>query len=446
MFAIRIPLSFSWARVSLASALLFLLLSLPNATLAEPPGKQTTARTHASAVTASPPVIGHPFPIAAVQPNSEIYPTVAHDEVRGRYLVVYHNETTLNAQCITAQGHVLATYVLGSTPQSTGPDVAYNPVDDQYLVVFATSGVIEGAYVSGQCCSQVGCSSAPFTISGDRTGTQHYSPAVSCNRHTNHHDYLVVWEDGYSIPNDHWAIYARRVTSNHGFVTPSFAVRGSTNDQFHQPDVAFNLNHNDWLVVYEAQISGATSGYDIYGRRVRGLDSIVEAEHAIDTTINNQMFPTVAAYRPNKVTPYFVAYTDYWDDPSGSVRGILLKVDGTITTQYLNIAATLNVGQSDIDLASNERLGGYTAVWSEHDGDWNIRGRRITHDGILQPPFDISQDGALGQGMDESMPAVAGGAPTALVVWQQSPNITDYDIYGRFLGYAIYVPLVLRIL
>ncbi len=93
------------------------------------------------------------------------------------------------------------------------------------------------------------------------------------------------------------------------------------------PDVAYNLSHNDWLVVYVANLSGATSGLDIYGRRVRGVDSVPESEEPIDEFDGNQTQPTVAAYRPN-FPPHLVTYADYWAGPDGNVRGILLEVGG----------------------------------------------------------------------------------------------------------------------
>ncbi len=387
------------------------------------------------------PFRGPPFPIAQVHPNNEISPAVAYDEGRDRFLVVYQNATALTARCMTADGQNVATYVVGSIPYSVNPDVAYNVIDDQYLVVFETDGMIEGTYVSGACCLQVGCAGAPFAISGDRpiTGTQGI-PAVAYNQHGNHHDYLVVWQDEIASPY-HSSIYARRLDSL-GSGGPSFAVRDDPTavDMFFEPDVAYNLNHNDWLVVYTAVLSGSSTGVDIYGRRVRGVDSALEAEAPIDAWEGNQIEPAVAAYRLNSTTPYLVAYTDYWGSADGAVRGILLKVDGSLPDPaiYINIRAVLGLPVRQPALASSERLGGYTAVWmEEHDGHWDIYGRRINADGTLRGMENISM------GQNAENPAVAGGFPTAMVVWQ-TDGAGDWDVYGRFLGARVYLPLVLR--
>jgi len=93
---------------------------------------------------------------------------------------------------------------------------------------------------------------------------------------------------------------------------PEAVTEEAASSPFSQhPDVAYNLNHNDWLVVYVANLSGATSGLDIYGRRVRGVDSVPESEEPIDEFDRNQTQPTVAAYRPN------------FPPLSGHLRGLL---------------------------------------------------------------------------------------------------------------------------
>jgi hypothetical protein len=69
-------------------------------------------------------------------------------------------------------------------------------------------------------------------------------------------------------------------------------------------------------------------------------------------------------------------------------------------------------------------------------------------DGTLRDSFRVSvPDGGHVGTSYEIPPAVAGGSPVALVAWQQwqlSGLATAYDVYGRFIGYRTYVPLVLR--
>jgi hypothetical protein len=90
-------------------------------------------------------------------------------------------------------------------------------------------------------------------------------------------------------------------------------------------------------------------------------------------------------------------------------------------------------------LASSESLGAYTAVWMEHNGsDWGVYWRRISPIGLLLPSAPV----AAVNGKDERYPAVAGGSPTALGVWQEWN--ADWDIYARILSFNVYLPLVSR--
>lgn len=68
-------------------------------------------------------------------------------------------------------------------------------------------------------------------------------------------------------------------------------------------------------------------------------------------------------------------------------------------------------------------------------------------DGTLEEAFNISLYGqAIVVPCNEQAPVVAGGSPVAMAVWQDdcrgSPG--SWDIFGRLLGYGIYLPLVMR--
>ena len=58
-------------------------------------------------------------------------------------------------------------------------------------------------------------------------------------------------------------------------------------------------------------------------------------------------------------------------------------------------------------------------------------------DGDMEPPIDV----LVGPG-EQYLPAVAGGSPAPLAVWQVSGS--DMDVYGRFLYQPIYLPLVMK--
>ena len=75
--------------------------------------------------------------------EQEIYPSIAYNSQRQEYLVVWFNDRAgcddVRAQRISATGEILGGpfYIsAGCTPNRRYPDVAYNSVHDQYLVVW----------------------------------------------------------------------------------------------------------------------------------------------------------------------------------------------------------------------------------------------------------------------------------------------------------------------
>lgn len=169
-------------------------------------------------------------------------------------------------------------------------------------------------------------------------------------------------------------------------------------DYYYEPDVAYNLNHNEYLAVYTRRLNppGPESS-DVIGRRVTA-GGVPLQEHAIDATSNDQYQPAVAAYGVQEDSP---------------------------------------------DVAGSEALGGYTVVWASWNLDWDVWGRRVGHDGTLGNPFNVSMYGRA-IGYDEVEPAVAGGAPIGLAVWEDSFSGGNKDVYGRLLGYRVVLPIILR--
>jgi len=418
----RMILAFGLSLVSIA---LLLLLVQPHTTLAWP----------LNTLPAGPPG-GDPFPIATATGTDQFNPVVAHDDSRNRYLVVYENELGINAVCLNNLGDTLATYVV---PASNGnaPDVVFGSDHDEYLIVWEETGAIHGARVGGVCHTGPGGIGGAFEISGDRTNVGEYDPAVAYNRHASHQEYLAVWTDT-NAQSSHFAVYARRVDGT-GAVGSSFAITNTASAYNYEPDIAYNLNMNEYLVVYTHDPSkGADqNGRDIYGRRVRNTGGVgLLEEHPIDSSGNSQDSPSVAAYRLNYTSPYLVVFEDDWNDGAGDVRGYLVYTTG-LPHVLLNFAATPGLVEGYPDVSSSEDTGGFTVVWSACDPSCDVYGARVQGGGQIEPPFEV----LVGPG-EQYLPVVVGG-PVPLAAWQVSDS--GMDIYGRFLYTSrVYLPLVMR--
>ncbi|MFL7790577.1 MAG: hypothetical protein AB8I69_00430, partial [Anaerolineae bacterium] len=259
------------------------------------------------------------------------------------------------------------------------------------------------------------------------------------NHHPDYGDYLVVWEDDCNQP-DRWAIYARRVTSL-TVSGSSFAITETANAWNYEPDVTYNLNHNEYLVVYTNDPSAGLdqTARDIYARRVYNAGSGgLLAEHAIDTSGESQDQPSVAAYHLNSGTPYVVTFRDRWNDAWGDVRGYLVDVDG-FPVALLNIATTPGIIEGQPDIASSDAMGGYIVAWNMEPGmGSDVYARRISDVGDMGGVLEVATSSDY-----EERPAVAGGMPVPLAVWH-SWNGNDFDVFGRFLYRQVYLPLTLR--
>jgi len=379
--------------------------------------------------------IGSPFPIITVI-SDHVNAVVAYDEGRNRSLVVWEGPSnSMGAACVEADGSITRYYVVGSGIPSN-PDVVYSPQNDQYLIVYDTGpgGQIEGQFIVGTCC--IGCGGAPFVISDDRPNTEN-GPAVAYNHHDAHRDYLVVWTD---TDNTDYGIYARQVLSFTQKPNPSFPITYTSGAYNYEPDVAYNLNRNEYLVVYTHDDGGPTDP-DIYGTLVKNAGGVgVLAENVIDSSPNAQEHASVSAYRLNCETPYLVAFSDEWNDPSLDVRAYLVLTTG-VPVQLVNIDTVPGRTETLVDLAASEPLGGHTAVWMAHNGnDFDVYWRRIESEGQLGPILPV----AAVYGKDERYPSVAGGSPAPMAVWQEEDAGGEYDVYGRLLWLHVYLPLVLR--
>jgi hypothetical protein len=280
-------------------------------------------------------------------------------------------------------------------------------------------------------------------------------PRVDYNTHPSYDSFLVVWYEIDSSGMSTWVyVRGRLVTGVEGagvsgsntLVTDSEIAVDQVN--YHLvPDVAYNLNHNEFLVVYvkDPSLAGGTGAEDIYGRRMTA-DGVLLAENAIDSSGEKQDYPAVAAYRLNMTNPYVVVFEDYWNDSAGDVRGYYLGVDGTPTT-LITFADTSGEIEKMPHIASSEALGGYTAVWTEFDtteNAWNAFGRRLdSASGLNGLPFDLSEVGAP-DGCSGEDPVVAGGAPVALSAWETNCFTPTMDIGGRLIGYRVSLPLIMR--
>ena len=331
-------------------------------------------------------------------------PTVSYDPRRDRYLAVWQHGDIMKAGLVTADGQVpasvfLAPSIAGNYPHASGPAVSFHTTDDSFLLVYEASEAGDDHDIGG--CQ---------VRTGDADPTSHDYPIAG--------DYFHIYEgDG----DQSW------------------------------PDVAYNPNSNEFLVVWQGDQDG---DYNIYARLVstgtlqaapEGAPGRVQAAEGwnlgdvvtITTAALDQLHPDVV-YNPD-ANEYLVTWQSH--KLAGAGTDIhARRIDGaTGQPASAEFAVSTSAGvdhQRHPDVAYIDGLDRYRVVWHDDRDDaaqgtmWDIRGQWISSGGSVLGAFD---DVLFRYPKYQIYPAIAYGSDhkQALVVWQDGRSESEYDLYAR---------------
>jgi hypothetical protein len=377
--------------------------------------------------------------------NVQNLPAIAYNWKHMEYLVVWHNtwgaSRDIYAQRVTITGELKSWFdVTAGLPSNdkAHPSVAYDPVNDQYLVVWIYDKPGDGSNwdLRGRFVTWNGSNLLPeFTISD--WGTQQWTPKVVYADTAK--EFLVVWENWYQTPVLPSYVSGQIVTPSGGLGN-NLTINHPT-DPRTNPDVAYNHKRNEYLVVYDND-DGVSVG-DIFGTRYNaGLTALAGGEFGIATWTDREIFPAVAACA--SADQYLVA----WQSLRGGDFDLFaysVKGDGSLDTVQPISELAGHQEAADVACDVSDRL--YMLAWRESDAVPNpnagISGRLVSPDGTLHQGFQIVAPGPP-QGHDA--PAVEGGHANYLVAWEHVRSGTAFrDIHGKLITpHAAFLPIVLR--
>jgi hypothetical protein len=289
---------------------------------------------------------------------------------------------------------------------------------------YSEAGILHAGPTS-QVVSAQGRLSSEIVIS-ELDNTQ-YRPDIAYN--PNHDEYLVVWENVW--PGGSHDIYAQRISSD-GHLLSWFAVFTGTNNQM-QPSVAYDPTRDRYLVTWIYDTVGDGSNWDVVGRLIPwdGPDASL-TDFFICTWSTSQWHPKVV---------YALAQDEFlvvWmTTPSGTptyISGQRIFGDGTVLPAnpfpISNAAEASDFPAVAYNLARNE----YLVTWDVANASLDINGTRLNGTGshIGGGEFTIA-----GWPADEEHPSVAACnlADQYLVTWQSLVDPpTDYAIYAEYLN------------
>lgn len=374
--------------------------------------------------------------------EQEVSPVIAYNSQRQEYLVVWYNDRPgcddIRAQRISASGQLAGSpfYIsYGCDLDRRYPDVTYNSVHDQYLVVWeqydpnTTWYSIQGRRVDG---SGALLDTSDIAI---RSASSLYTPKNPAVGYASFSDrYLVAWIEE-SVTHRH--VYGQVMTDFGAPDGSPFSI-SSGSSYWEALDIAYNRHANRYLVVW---LDASTiSGYCIEGQQVHGGGGLYQNNFHIACDGPPVYNPVVAAIltSPND-EKFMVAYQDWWDNNNINIRQ--LEEDGTLSPIF--VLASSTDAEINPAIAASENSQQHLVVWRREfqaSGDSSILGQALTYNG------NLSGNVCEYIGEDVNYPAVAAGpAGDFLVVWQDQPiGSTNTNIYGQLWGMRIYLPIVIR--
>jgi hypothetical protein len=373
---------------------------------------------------------------------------VAYNSVRNEYLVVwedhYASEIAIYAQRADADGNLLGSAIQVAhygTYTSCQPAVAYSPLHDKYLVVYAQdtkpSGVPDIDYnIIAQPINGDGTKTETGFLIGGNTDRQRH-PTVAYNG--SYDEFLVTWDDEEGGVGGWHDIWAQRINAYDWSAEPGPVCIAAAGDNRHryQPDVAYNAARNEYLIAYTRYDSDG----DIFGKVVNAdlAGTLLIAEFAL--IYNNSLQGDVA------VAAGIDEYLAVWQDgPDASYRTIYARRvsgDGTTPSPAFLIAEH-----------TNEVCGGPDVAYSRGYGyllTWYYEGSTSTdaYGGYVMPGQNTLAGGEFAIDLDPGTqfdPAIACAlSGDCLYVESDNSGSPDYEINGRTVRpHHVYLPLALR--
>lgn len=395
------------------------------------------------------PTVGPDIPIHVLN-NEQYLPAVAYNTRRDEYLVVWHNRWSgggrdIYATRVSGQGAVVSQFaVTYGIKDRAQPSVAYDSENDRYLVVwiYDESGNDTNWDVYGRFIPWYGPDPSLTEFPICTWSSSQWTPKVAYNEHRDWSEFLVVWGNlptgltGY--------ISGRRVFADGSGFPPGDGFTVVSDNTFTHnylnPDVAYNLARNEYLVVY------SKDQVDIWATRLEANSNVLGGgEFGIAGWPSAEKLPTVAACHTED--QYFVAWqsTQSGSPSHEDIYGRFVSGGGTPGSVLHSALRTIH--EKNPSVACNPEAGHYFVVWEEQysnlSGPYGVSGRLIHTDGTFEG--DVVIVGPY-TSTDRTQPDVAAGPPGYLTVWEHDRYGTSYqDIHGRLVWPdVVYLPLVVR--
>ncbi len=375
------------------------------------------------------------------QDIDEYQPQAAYNQNHQEYFVVWHQSSGLQGRWVMGKridrwGHDIAEYTIAfedSPPRDNAqPTVAYDPVNDRYLVAW-----IHDAWGDGSDWDVIG-RLVPWD--GPTPSLNGFEICIFTSKQWNpraayagtQQEFLVTWwNEGTGGVASY--VSAARIQASNGAVLNTYAVASGTEERV-APDVAYNQARNEYLITYQVMDAG---GGNVGAVRMNAGGSILGGgEFTVAAWPDAETRPRVAA--STTANQWMVVWQSLTGNPANyDVFARRVWVDGFGDIQQsapVNIEHT-DAGQKAPEVAcypGSEVFGiSYEVEYS--GSNWGISGRTLDVSD-RQSEGQAIRTCYVGETVDSSNANMAAGPAGFLVVWEQERNGASYtDIPGRIL-------------
>jgi hypothetical protein len=254
----------------------------------------------------------------------------------------------------------------------------------------------------------------PVTVTASNPGDQ-FNPAVAADQE--HDQWLVVWEQEVSGVLQ---IVGRMVNRDGYPTTNSFFITDAALDQT-DPDVVYDPGHDRYLVVWTNQFSATDS--DITGRFIpwNGLDP-AQLAFGIEAPTTLQFAPALE-YAPFPVDEYFVVWADIVNFDPATIRAKRLYPDsGSQVGPSFEVVGDATYQRRNPAVAWNADAGRYLVAYERFEGtaQEDVYAAGVSYNGTVFSP-DL---GIAGYSPEENQIDVAACDGSWMVVWKNGQDPT----------------------
>jgi len=382
--------------------------------------------------------------------NDDQYnPSVAYNSNHDEYLVVWHNlhssgRRDIQAARVSSKGEVIALFNVADndtyTNEKAQPDVAYDSVNDRYLIVFAYDYYGDGSDwdIHGQFIPWDGPSESLTEFTIDSSSKSSFLPSVAYN--PNNQEFVIVHWNHYDLSGDlHNEILGNRIRASDGNGLSDniiIIINSTVSSSYYVPDIAYNAYRNEYLVVYD-------DDEDIFGVRY-DVEALPLNEITVAAWPGKEIMPAVAACAAGN--QYLVVWQAFPEVYNSAIYARFVNGNGTLGDVYLIYDST------DLELApdvtcsryGHEFLSTWQTLYYDIYGDlkFGVLGRIVKMDGSMGDLFIITESTN-----DYTKPAIAAASTDYMVVWEFMREAVPYyqDIYGRIISpHRLFLPTVFR--